>query len=150
MFKRLILSITFLLHHKSLSKIFPLKQEVGIKTKTRRDIGKMYRKQTRRNEENIFDHIFLKSRFNNDKMSCDQQHATSGWTRYSLCFKYRLYSNISLRDGFVVTWIAFPYHQQNILFSLIREKIRILLVTLSWFWTRSNSLSLRSSEKKLA
>ena len=106
MFKRLILSITFLLHHKSLSKIFSLKQEVGIKTKTRRDIGKMYRKQTRRNEENIFDHIFLKSRFNNDKMSCDQQHATSGWTSYSLCFKYRLYSNISLRDGFFVTWIA--------------------------------------------
>ena len=106
MFKRLILSITFLLHHKSLSKIFSLKQEVGIKTKTRRDIGKMYRKQTRRNEENIFDHIFLKSRFNNDKMSCDQQHATSGWTRYSLCFKYRLYSNISMRDGVVVTWIA--------------------------------------------
>ena len=135
MFKRLILSITFLLHHKSLSKIFSLKQEVGIKTKTRRDIGKMYRKQTRRNEENIFDHIFLKSRFNNDKMSCDQQHATSGWTSYSLCLKYRLYSNISLRDGFVVTWIALcetgPYHQLNIFFSLIREKIRILLVTLS-------------------
>ena len=143
MFKRLILSITFLLHHKSLSKIFSLKQEVGIKTKTRRDIGKMYRKQTRRNEENIFDHIFLKSRFNNDKMSCDQQHATSGWTRYSLCFKYRLYSNISLRDGFVVTWIALlvnrliliwgtvPYHQLNIFLSLVREKIGILLVTLS-------------------
>ena len=126
MFKRLILSITFLLHHKSLSKIFSLKQEVGIETKTRRDIGKMYRKQTRRNEENIFDHIFLKSRFNNDKMSCDQQHATSGWTSYSICFKYRLYSNISLRDGFVA-WTA-------LLVNCLSNFVKPFLIT-NWIYS---------------